>query len=116
MGINGVVPVPLRAKNVVGRHAVMTLAGPHMVDNLERLEAMNPSLGRHVLENDFGCTTPNSGMAYREWALPTMGVLTAIGDCADQLDVYTEAAQLHGATEAEIVAVINHASSFGVSM
>jgi hypothetical protein len=41
-----------------------------------------------------------------------MGVLTAIGDRADQLDVYTEAAQLHGATEAEIVSIINHASSF----
>ena len=88
------------------------LAGPHMVDNCERLEIMNPSLGRHVLENGFGGTTPNSGMPYREWALLTIGVLTAMGDCADQLDVYTEAAMLHGATEAEIIAIINHASSF----
>ena len=90
----------------------MTLTGSHMVDNLERLEAMNPSLGHHVPENGFGYTTPSPGMAYREWALLTMGVLTAIGDCADQLDVYAEAAHLHGATEAEIMAAINHASSF----
>lgn len=48
-GINGVAPVPPRAKSVVGRHVAMTLAGSHMVDNFEQLEAMNPSLGRHVL-------------------------------------------------------------------
>jgi len=83
-----------------------------MVDNLERLEAMNPSLGRHVPENGFGYTTSGSGMAYREWALLTKGVLTAIGDCADQPDVYAEAAQLHGAAGAGIMAAINHASSF----
>lgn len=111
-GMNGMSSIPPRAKSIVGCHVAMTLAGPHMVDNLERLEIMNPSLGRHILENGFGGTTLNSGMAYREWALLTMGVLTAMGDCADQLDVYTEAAQLHGATEAEIMAVINHASSF----
>jgi hypothetical protein len=61
-GINGVAPVP-RAKSVVGRYVAMTLAGSHMVDNLEHLEAMNPSLGRHVPKNGFGYTTPSSGMA-----------------------------------------------------
>jgi len=71
---------------------------------------MNPSLGRHILKNGFGGTTPNSGMACREWALLTIGILTAIGDCADQLDVNTEVAQLHDATEAEIIGAINHAS------
>jgi len=68
------------------------LAGPHMVSNLERLEAMNPSLGRHVFENGFGDTTPNSGMAYCEWAFLTVSVLTTVGDYADHLDIYISAA------------------------
>lgn len=51
-------------------------------------------------------------MAYRDWALLTLGILTAIGDCADQLDIYIEAAQLRGTTDAERMMVINSASSF----
>jgi hypothetical protein len=43
---------PERAKRVVGFHEARTLAGQHMVDNIERLEAMNPALGRSVLENE----------------------------------------------------------------
>ena len=103
---------PARAKRVVGFHEAKTLAGQHMVDNIERLEDMNPALGRSVLENGFGGTTPNAGFGYRDWALQTLGVLTAIGDCADQLDVYLEAAFRHGATEDDVLGVINHASSF----
>jgi 3-oxoadipate enol-lactonase len=104
--------VPERAKRVVGFHEARTLAGQHMVDNLERLEDMNPALGRSILENGFGGMTPNAGFGYRDWALQTLGVLTAIGDCADQLDVYLEAAFKHGATEDEVLAIINHAASF----
>ena len=105
-------PNLLRPKAIVGRHEAMTLAGSHMVGNLEKLELMNPSLGRHILENGFGGTTPNSGIGYRDWALLTMGVLTALGDCPDQLDVYLEAALNHGATEDEVYGIVNHASSF----
>ena len=83
-----------------------------MIDNLDHLERMNPSFGRHILENGFDKTTTNSSDGYREWALRTVSILTAIGDCADQVDVYTEAALKHGATEDEILAVINHVSSF----
>ena len=103
---------PERARRVVGFHEAKTLAGQHMVDNIERLEGMNPGLGRSVLENGFGGTTPNAGFGYREWALQTLGVLTAIGDCADQLDVYLAAAFKHGATEDEVLGIINHAASF----
>jgi hypothetical protein len=78
-----------------------------MVDNLERLEATNLSLGRHVLGNGFGGTTPNSGTAYREWVLLTTGVLTVIGRPTRHLHH-----SHHGATETEMMAVINYASSF----
>ena len=101
-----------RSKVVMGHHTAMQLAGPHMIDNLKRLDLMNPSLGRHILENGFGGTTISSSGGYRELALATISVLTAIGDCADQVDIYTEAALKHGATEDEILAVVNHASSF----
>ena len=101
-----------KARRVVGFHEAKTLAGQHMVDNIERLEIMNPALGRSVIENGFGGTTPNAGVGYRDWALQTLGVLTAIGDCADQLDVYLEAAFRHGATEYEVLGIINHAASF----
>ncbi|KAF9885363.1 hypothetical protein FE257_012980 [Aspergillus nanangensis] len=101
-----------RQRVIMGHHTALQLAGPHMIDNLQRLEMMNPSLGRHVLENGFGGTTTTSSSGYRGWALATVSVLTAIGDCADQVDIYTEAALKHGATEDEILAVINHASSF----
>ena len=115
-GINRSSPVAVaeeeRAKRVVGFHEARTLAGQHMVSNLERLEVMNPSLGRAVLENGFGGATPNAGVGHRDWALRTLSVLTAMGDCADQLDVYLEAAFKHGATEDEVLSVINHAASF----
>lgn len=101
-----------RARRVVGFHEARKLAGPHMVVNVERLEEMNPGLGRSVLENGFGGTTPNAGVGYREWALQTLGILTAIGDCVDQLDVYLAAAFKHGATEDEVLGMINHAASF----
>ena len=103
---------PERAKRLVGFHEARTLAGQHMVDNIERLEQMNPVLGRSVLENGFGSTTTSAGFGYRDWALQTLGVLTAIGDCADQLDVYLEAAFKHGATEHEVLGIINHSASF----
>ena len=104
-----------RQKRLVGFHEARTLAGEHMVGNVQRLEEMNPTLGRSVIENGFGGTTPNAGFGYREWALQTLGVLTAMGDCADQLDVYLEAALKHGATEDEVLGIINHAASFAGS-
>ncbi len=103
---------PERAKRIIGFHEATTLAGQHMVDNIERLERMNPALGRSILENGFGGITSSTGSGYRDWALQTLGVLTAIGDCADQLDVYLEAAFRHGATEDEVLGIINHAASF----
>jgi 3-oxoadipate enol-lactonase len=101
-----------RPEVTMGRHTAFQLAGQHMITNLERLESINPSLGRHVLENGFGGGTGSSSDGYREWALRTISVLTALGDCADQVEIYTEAALKHGATEDEILAVVNHASSF----
>lgn len=102
-----------RPRRVIGFHEAHALAGQHMVDNCERLESMNPSLGRHVLENGFGGSTTTSTMDHRQWALHTLGFLTAMGDCSDQLQVYLGAAIKHGATEAEILDVISHAASFG---
>lgn len=81
-----------------------------MVDNLRALEASNPILGRVVVENGFGGMTGHSGAGFREWALSSLSVLTAIGDTSDQVQIYTEAALRHGATEGEILAIINHAS------
>jgi 3-oxoadipate enol-lactonase len=101
-----------RPRRIVGFHEAERLAGPHMVQNIVTLEAMNPSLGRSILENGFGANTTSSGLGYREWALNTLAVLTAIGDCGDQLAIYLEAALKHGATEDEILSIFNHAASF----
>ena len=115
--INGVVGTAygedsIKAPRVLGQHEARTLAGQHMVDNTDRLEEMHPALGRHILENGFGGITSQSGMGYRGWALQTMGVLTAMGDCTDQVQVYLEAALRHGATEQEVLGVFSHAASF----
>jgi 3-oxoadipate enol-lactonase len=83
-----------------------------MVDNLEALEATNPSLGRHVIEHGFGGMMSGACGSLREWALSTVSILTSIGDCTDQVQIYTEAALKHGATEEEVLAIINHASQF----
>ncbi len=101
-----------RPGRIIGFHEAKTLADQHMVDNIVALEAMNPSLGRSVLENGFGGNTTSSSLGYRDWALTTMAVLTAIGDCGDQLAIYLEAALKHGATEDEVLSIFNHAASF----
>ena len=102
---------PLAAGVTLGFHAASKLAGQHMVDNLKALEATNPALGRHVIEQ-FGRMTSGGSGSLRDLALSTVSILTAIGDCSDQVQIYTEAALKHGATEEEILAIINHASQF----
>ncbi|KAI5460765.1 Alpha/Beta hydrolase protein [Mariannaea sp. PMI_226] len=105
-------PTTTRPGVIMGYHAASTLAGQHMVDNLKALEATNPALGRHVVEHGFGGMSSGASGSLREWALSTVSILTAMGDCTDQVQIYTEAALKHGATEEEILATINHASQF----
>jgi 3-oxoadipate enol-lactonase len=96
----------------LGYHAASKLAGQNMVDKLKALEAANPALGRHAIEHEFGSVTPGTRGSLVEWALSTISILTALGDCTDQVQIYTEAALKHGATEEEILATVNHASHF----
>lgn len=103
---------PSREHRAVGFHEAETLSGRYMVDNVEKLEAMHPSLGRNIIETGFGSTLAQAAFGYRDWALHTVGVLAAMGDCADQIDVYLESALRHGATADEVHTIINHTASF----
>ena len=86
------------------------LAGPLLVENLKKLECVNPALGRSLIENGFG--NNSTSLAYREWAMVIIAILVAMGDTTDQLQVYLQGALKHGATEKEIIDLINLTAGF----
>ena len=86
------------------------LAGPLLAENLKKLERVNPALGRSLIENGFGNNSTSLG--YREWTMVIIAVLVAIGDTTDQLQVYLQGALKHGATEREIIDLINLTAGF----
>ena len=86
------------------------LAGPLLVENLKKLERVTPVLGRSLIENSFGSNSTILG--YREWNMVIIAVLVAIGDTTDQLQIYLLGALKHGATEKEIIDLINLTAGF----
>ncbi|KAK5683699.1 hypothetical protein LTR17_027273 [Elasticomyces elasticus] len=98
-------------ERIIGSHEARNLPGENMVQNVEALEHMNPALGRSILEGGFGGASITSTLNYREWVLHSLSVLTAMGDCSEQLDVYLDAAFKHGPTKQEIRSIFNHAAS-----
>ncbi|KAN0089245.1 alpha/beta-hydrolase [Hyaloscypha variabilis] len=98
-------------KRVLGLHEAESLAGPLLTSNLQKLEQMNPALGRSLIDNGFG-SGANTSIGYREWAMLVMAVLITMGDTTDQLQVYLNAALKHGATETEIIDLTTLVSGF----
>ncbi|KAJ9637068.1 hypothetical protein H2204_004992 [Knufia peltigerae] len=101
----------MRAVEQIGYHEATRFGGHHLAENVSRVVDQNPGLGRSILEA-FGVNLANTVFSYREWALMTIGVLTAMGDTGDQLNVYVRGAIQHGATREEIQDVFKHANSF----
>ncbi|MCJ1301807.1 hypothetical protein MMC08_004608 [Hypocenomyce scalaris] len=111
--INGSTPRPgISTGEVLGLHEAASLAGGHMLDALSRLKSVNPRLAEVVTEDGFGSNLTNSTISYREWAMLALAVLISIGDTTDQLDMYLGAALKNGATETEILDLINFTSLY----
>ncbi|KFZ15701.1 hypothetical protein V502_05444 [Pseudogymnoascus sp. VKM F-4520 (FW-2644)] len=98
-------------RRTLGLHEAESLAGPLLAKNLQQLELANPYLGRSLIENGFG-NNSNTSLGYREWAMVVIAVLIAMGDTTDQLQVYLGGALKHGATETEIIDLVNLVSGF----
>jgi 3-oxoadipate enol-lactonase len=98
-------------RQAIAQHEAATLA-PQLLDALERLGDQNPQLARFILDDGVGEVMGNTVLGYRDWAMLTLAVLVAIGDASDQLDVYVEAALRHGATEDEVLDVVNLACGY----
>ena len=96
-------------KTIMGRREAEGLAGANMLGQLDELEHVSHPLSRFLLEDGFGSLFADSIMEYRNWALITLASLIALGDTGDQLQVYLKAAVQHGATDDEILSVVNHA-------
>ncbi|ATL70607.1 alpha/beta fold hydrolase [Nocardia terpenica] len=99
------------AHDSIARHEATTLAGPHLMEKVDELAAISPQLHRSLLDG-FGGPLAERAIGYRDWALLTLAVLTALGDTDDQLGVYFDAAVRHGATDAEIADVISLALAY----
>lgn len=95
----------------IARHEATVLAGPRLMEKVDELAAISPQLHRSLLDG-FAGPLGERVIGYRDWALLTLAVLTALGDADDQLGVYFDAAVRHGATDAEITDVINLALAY----
>jgi 3-oxoadipate enol-lactonase len=106
------IPLSSDARTIIGEHEADLLAGPRMLTSLDALAGLDPTLSRLLTRTGFGEVAAGATTGAREWALLTLAVLTAIGDASDQTEMYLQAAVLHGATDEEILDVINHASQY----
>lgn len=96
-----------RQQETMDRHEAVMLAGMDMLHALRHLEGINPQLSRFLLQDGFGDTVANTIIGYREWALLTLATLMAVGDTGDQLEMYLKVALQNGATDDEILDVVN---------
>ncbi|MBF6309266.1 hypothetical protein IU462_30905, partial [Nocardia farcinica] len=73
---------PGAAHDSIARHEATTLAGPHLMEKVDELAAISPQLHRSLLDG-FGGPLAGRAIGYRDWALLTLAVLTALGDTDD---------------------------------
>jgi 3-oxoadipate enol-lactonase len=76
------------------------------------LGAINPRLSEAIDQVSRTGVSAGSNIGPREWALYSMATLVALGDMPDQMNVYANAATQAGATDEEILDVINLASVY----
>jgi 3-oxoadipate enol-lactonase len=98
-------------RHAIARHEAAAFAPP-LLDALEHLGDQNPQLAHFILDDCVGEVMGNAVLGYREWAMLTLAALVAIGDAGDQLDVYVQAALGQGATEDEVLDVVNLACGY----
>lgn len=103
-------PSDFQAGGALNRHELSELAGSELVDAVDRVAAVDPQLHRMLIA--AGTVVANSIVGYREWAMLTMATLIAIGDAQDQLSIYLRAAVRNGATDDEILDVVNQAALY----
>jgi len=82
-----------------------------ILNKVQELEALAPQLSRAINKTGFEIGA-NSIIGDREWALTTFAMLLAMGDMGNQLEVYLSAAVKSGATDDEILDIINMASIY----
>jgi 3-oxoadipate enol-lactonase len=91
----------------IGCHEAAVLGGTTLTAALDGLAEQAPELATYVLRREMGDLGAGAALEPRDWTLITLGVLAALGDTADQLGVYADAALHHGATETEIQDVVD---------
>jgi len=87
-----------------------TYCGPGLRSKVDHVGRISPALQRHLAG-----TAPmlrNTTLGNREWGLVTMAMLIAIGDAPDQLRTYLDIAVAAGATNDEVIDVINQAAIY----
>ncbi|CCN85988.1 carboxymuconolactone decarboxylase family protein [Vibrio nigripulchritudo] len=73
---------------------------------IESLEDICPDLARLTIEYPFGDIYSREGLSLKEREIATVAALTAMGNCAPQLEVHLNAALNVGCTEDELKEVI----------
>lgn len=95
------------SRTIVGEHDAAALSDGNMPQQLAALSEISPPLSRFLLEHGFGEVAASGTVDYREWNMMVLASLMAMGDAADQSEVYLKGALAHGATEQEIQDVLN---------
>lgn len=90
----------------------MSTAKDPIGEQVNILAAINPRLSRAIDQVSRTGVSSASNLGPREWALYSMATLVALGDMPDQMNVYVNAAIGAGATDDEILDVINLASVY----
>lgn len=90
----------------VARHDIHTLGGDGLLANITALDSIDPAMTRTLLAG-VAESSRSRTLGFREYAMLTIAVLTAIGDTGDQLLTYLDAAKRHGVTAEEITDIIN---------
>jgi 3-oxoadipate enol-lactonase len=98
---------PLDPTLDLGHHEAHTLGGPTLAHALDTLSAQAPELSMFTIRHQLGDLAAGATLDPHDWSLMILAALAALGDTANQLGVYADAAIARGATEAEIQDVIN---------
>lgn len=91
----------------IGRHEAEALGGRTLVSALEALADPAPELSAFVVRRQLGDLGAAAALDPREWSMMILAALATLGDTADQLGVYAEAALGNGATDAELADVLH---------